>query len=114
MIELKAFFASVWAAKWVGSFAGVLLSMALVPPDGNRKALYRGVLGTVAGVIFTPQIQKFSMFEGNEWHEVLAASTFTAFVGWFILEFIARWLTKPATGEKVIAFIESALEARKK
>jgi len=102
-------------AKLLGSLAGVLISMAMIAPEGTRSAIYRCVLGTIAGVIFAPTAMRIVPFlRGDAWDDWLAASAATGFAVWFILEIIARWLTAPDTGKRLIQWIEKKMGVKDK
>lgn len=113
--HVKAVIASIWAAKLLGSLAGVLISMAMVAPEGTRSAVYRCILGTIAGIIFSPTMMRLvPFFAGETWEDWLAASAATGFSIWFILEMFARWLSSPETGNRLIAWIEKRMGRRDK
>jgi len=108
--SLESLLGTPWVVRLAGAFAGVLLSMALIPPDNTRNAFYRVVLGTMAGFIFAPTVQRIVPFlSGERLDDWLAASTATSFVAWFVLETIARWISTPDTGRKLIQYIEKRM-----
>ncbi len=99
--------------RFLGAFAGVLLSMVMIPPDNTRSAFYRIGLGTVAGFIFAPTTQRLVPFlSGDHANDWLAAACATGFVVWFILEALARWISTPDTGRKLIAWVERRMGVR--
>ncbi|GLQ09263.1 hypothetical protein GCM10007913_11950 [Devosia yakushimensis] len=85
---------SIWAAKFFGSVVGVLISMVMVAPKNTRNGAYRILLAPIAGVIFAPAAQSVLWFlQGSTIEHHMAASCFTGFSCWFILEFTARMLS---------------------
>jgi len=104
---LKELLASDWVAKLLGSLSGVMISMAMIAPEGTRSAIYRIVLGTIAGVIFAPTTMRIvPFFSGNGWDDWLAAGAATGFSVWFILEAFARWLSSPKTGRRLTKWLD--------
>jgi len=92
-----------WAAKFIGSVIGVLISMIMVAPKNTRNAIYRGVASVPAGVIFAPSAQAAMWFlQGSSIEHHLAAGCFTGFTCWFILEATARFLSTEDTLRRLL------------
>lgn len=94
---------NIWAAKFIGSAFGVLLSMVFVAPTNSRNALYRMLCAPIAGVIFSPATQALIPFlrgDGLEHH--MAAACAAGFSCWFILEAGARMLSSRQWLEKLL------------
>jgi hypothetical protein len=86
---------SIWAAKMFGSVIGVLISMVMVAPKNTRNGAYRILLAPIAGVIFAPGVQGMLWFlQGASLEHHMAAACAAGFSCWFILEFIARMLSR--------------------
>jgi hypothetical protein len=85
-------------AKAIGAVAGVLLSMFIIAPKGGLNTIVRGLGGFIGGIIFTPAAQALIPFFGDQtFEEHLQAACATAFCCWFILEAIARFLSREDT-----------------
>lgn len=95
-----------WVLKVIGATLGVLASLIIIAPISLRNGAYRGMVGVVMGVVFSPvitQIGWLSSFHGTTMELVVARSAFTGFVVWFILEIIARALSSDKVIESLVA-----------
>ena len=91
------------AAKFFGSAFGVLLSMLFVAPANNRNALYRILFAPIAGVIFAPSMQGvFWFLQGSTLEHLMAAGCATGFCVWFVLEVVARMLSRQDTLQRLL------------
>lgn len=91
------------AAKYFGSAFGVLLSMVFVAPSNTRNALYRILMGPIAGMIFATPTQALVPFlagTGLEHH--MAAACAAGFSCWFVLEFAARMMSSKEWLERTL------------
>lgn len=97
--------ASKWAMRVLGAFAGAMVSVIIVAPEGTRNALYRVWVGGIMGVIFTPvvpQIAWLSFFAGEAADLDLARAAFAGFSAWFALELFARLMSSTDWVEKLL------------
>lgn len=96
----------VWAAKFVGSAFGVLLSMVFVAPTNSRNAMYRILLAPIAGVIFAAPMQHIFWFlDGEGIENYMAAACAAGFTSWFVLEATARMMSSQVWLERLLAEI---------
>lgn len=94
---------NVLAAKFFGSVIGVLISMVMVAPRTTANGLYRILLAPVAGFIFAPSMQGLVWFlQGSTLEHHMAAACAAGFTCWFILEFVARMLSKEDTLRRLL------------
>lgn len=91
------------AYRTIGAGAGVIASLVMVAPEGTKNAVYRAMIGLVMGVIFAPTAQSLVFFlRGEGWEFHLAASAASGFTVWFVLEGLARFLSRKDTIQRLL------------
>jgi hypothetical protein len=94
---------NIWLLKTAGSAFGVLISMVMIQPKNWVNAIYRALLGTGAGVIFAPSMMGLFWFlQGSDPDHYVQAACISGFVCWFVLEFIARMISKDDTLRRLL------------
>jgi len=93
----------VWAAKFFGSVIGMLISMVMVAPAPRRTGFIASCSRRLRASSFAPSMQGLVRFlQGSTLEHHMAAACAAGFTCGFILEFVARMVSKEDTLRRLL------------